>query len=214
MLPVYMECDTQKSKALRYLQRNVEEKMYNEPFFQQAYLKECLTKEARCGELLRTLYIKWLDTKDEELFLVLYTYAWFFADDVYCDSPEKFYDENTYEKELFFELLEYGKKYLQKNVKFMLLTGYIYNTTWHYFGGNMDYDCEEIEEEGKRIILDLYNEYPESLGIKCFYGMLYGFKKACICDGKEEIKEVVYELFPSNSQIDMYFREILERSIA
>ena len=179
----------------------------NKAFFEQSFLKEYIREKMECRELLKVLYTEWEKTKNEELFLILLGYTWLFTENAYLDGVFRFYNEKIYEKELLFKLLKYGEKNMEKNVKFWLLAGYIYSTTGYYFWGDLEEFQEEIEENGEEIISKIYTKYPEHFTAGYFYGMLHGFDNMYKQFDKKKFQEMVYELFPSKSEIDIYFRE-------
>lgn len=80
-----------------------------------------------------------------------------------------------YEKELLLNLLKYGEKNMRKNVKFWLLAGYVYTTTGYYFWGDSK-KSQEIEDNGEKIISEMYLKYPEYFTSGYFYGMIHGLK--------------------------------------
>lgn len=178
----------------------------NKAFFEQSFLKEYIKEKMECRELLKVLYTEWEKTKNEALFLILLGYTWLFTENAYLDDVFRFYNEKIYEKELLFKLLKYGEKNMEKNVKFWLLEGYIYNTTGYYFWGDLE-ESQEIEENGEEIISKIYTKYPEHFMTGYFYGMIHGFENMYKKFDKKKIQEMVYELFPSKSEIDIYFRE-------
>lgn len=81
-----------------------------EPFFNQTILKKYYGNAIKHKELLKVLYDEWRVTGEEELFLILYVQTWLCLESVYIKDIEKYYKENTYEKRLFSELLNYDKE--------------------------------------------------------------------------------------------------------
>lgn len=148
----------------------------NKPFFEQSLLKKYIEEKMEHKELLKILYMEWKKAKNEELFLILLGYTWLFMENVYLDDVFQFYNERIYEKELLLILLKYGEKNMGKNVKYWLLTGYIYSTTGYYFWGDLKKSQEEIEENGEKIISEMYMKYPEYFMTGYFYGMIHGFE--------------------------------------
>lgn len=53
----------------------------------------------------------------------------------------------------------------------------------------------------------MYMKYPEYFMTGYFYGMIHGFESMYKKFDREKFQEMVYELFPSKSEIDIYFRE-------
>lgn len=111
-------------------------------------------------------------------------------------------------KKTFFELVEYQKRFFKKNIKVQLLTGYFYATTEYLFFLNKENDIYNIVDEGKNIIKKLYDNNQEKFEVYIFYiCILQGKRKKWIKKRKWYLREIK-KLFPSNSEIDQYFREI------
>ena len=45
---------------------------------------------------------------------------------IHMENVIDYYKKDCYEKKLFFELVEYQKKFFKENIKIQLLTGYFY----------------------------------------------------------------------------------------
>ena len=73
-------------------------------------------------------------------------------EEVYMENVIDYYKKDCYEKKLFFELVEYQKRFFKKNIKIQLLTGYFYATTEYLFFLNKENDIYNIVDEGKNII--------------------------------------------------------------
>ena len=142
------------------------------------------------GKTNRELYILWKQNKRDDIFLLLYTQLWMALEEVYMENVIDYYKKDCYEKKLFFELVEYQKRFFKKNIKIQLLTGYFYATT------------------EKNIIKKLYDNNQEKFEVYIFYiCILQGKRKKWIKKRKWYLREIK-KLFPSNSEIDQYFREI------
>ncbi len=179
----------------------------DKPFFEQTFLVKYLKHKVESRELLKFLCTEWEKTRNEGLFLILLGYSWLFTENAYLDDVFRFYNEKVYEKELLFELLKYGENNMKKSVKFWLLAGYIYSTTGYYFWGDLEDSQEKIEENGEKIISEMYMKYPEHFTIGYFYGMIHGFESMYRRYDKKKFQEIVCGLFPSKAEIDVYFRE-------
>ena len=134
------------------------------------------------GKTNRELYILWKQNKRDDIFLLLYTQLWMALEEVYMENVIDYYKKDCYEKKLFFELVEYQKRFFKKNIKIQLLTGYFYATTEYLFFLNKE----------KYIF---------------YICILQGKRKKWIKKRKWYLREIK-KLFPSNSEIDQYFREI------
>ena len=135
------------------------------------------------GKTNRELYILWKQNKRDDIFLLLYTQLWMV-------------------------LVEYQKRFFKKNIKIQLLTGYFYATTEYLFFLNKENDIYNIVDEGKNIIKKLYDNNQEKFEVYIFYiCILQGKRKKWIKKRKWYLREIK-KLFPSNSEIDQYFREI------
>ncbi len=129
-------------------------------------------------------------------------------EEVYMENVIDYYKKDCYEKKLFFELVEYQKRFFKKNIKIQLLTGYFYATTEYLFFLNKENDIYNIVDEGKNIIKKLYDNNQEKFEVYIFYiCILQGKRKKWIKKRKWYLREIK-KLFPSNSEIDQYFREI------
>ena len=106
----------------------------NQPFF----------SSNQTGKTNRELYILWKQNKREDIFLLLYTQLWMALEEVYMENVIDYYKKDCYEKKLFFELVEYQKRFFKKNIKIQLLTGYFYATTEYLFFLNKENDIYNI----------------------------------------------------------------------
>ena len=175
---------------------------------QWKYVKPIVKKEMKSGKTNRELYILWKQNKRDDIFLLLYTQLWMALEEVYMENVIDYYKKDCYEKKLFFELVEYQKRFFKKNIKIQLLTGYFYATTEYLFFLNKENDIYNIVDEGKNIIKKLYDNNQEKLEVYIFYiCILQGKRKKWIKKRKRYLREIK-KLFPSNSEIDQYFREI------
>ena len=175
---------------------------------QWKYVKPIVKKEMKSGKTNRELYILWKQNKRDDIFLLLYTQLWMALEEVYMENVIDYYKKDCYEKKLFFELVEYQKRFFKKNIKIQLLTGYFYATTEYLFFLNKENDIYNIVDEGKNIIKKLYDNNQEKFEVYIFYiCILQGKRKKWIKKRKWYLREIK-KLFPSNSEIDQYFREI------
>ena len=175
---------------------------------QWKYVKPIVKKEMKSGKTNRELYILWKQNKRDDIFLLLYTQLWMALEEVYMENVIDYYKKDCYEKKLFFELVEYQKRFFKKNIKIQLLTGYFYATTEYLFFLNKENDIYNIVDEGKNIIKKLYDNNQEKFEVYIFYiCILQGKRKKWIKKRKRYLREIK-KLFPSNSEIDQYFREI------
>ena len=61
------------------------------------------------------LYILWKQNKSDNIFLILYTQLWMKLEEIYMENVIDYYKKDCYEKKLFFELVEYQKKFFKEN---------------------------------------------------------------------------------------------------
>ena len=127
----------------------------NQPFF----------SSNQTGKTNRELYILWKQNKRDDIFLLLYTQLWMVLEEVYMENVIDYYKKDCYEKKLFFELVEYQKRFFKKNIKIQLLTGYFYATTEYLFFLNKENDIYNIVDEGKNIV-SVKTESPKMIIIK------------------------------------------------
>ena len=130
----------------------------NQPFF----------SSNQTGKTNRELYILWKQNKRDDIFLLLYTQLWMVLEEVYMENVIDYYKKDCYEKKLFFELVEYQKRFFKKNIKIQLLTGYFYATTEYLFFLNKENDIYNIVDEGKNIIKKLYDNNQEKFEVYIF----------------------------------------------
>ena len=177
----------------------------NQPFF----------SSNQTGKTNRELYILWKQNKRDDIFLLLYTQLWMVLEEVYMENVIDYYKKDCYEKKLFFELVEYQKRFFKKNIKIQLLTGYFYATTEYLFLyilllyiKSYTKNNKIMDIKGKNIIKKLYDNNQEKFEVYIFYiCILQGKRKKWIKKRKWYLREIK-KLFPSNSEIDQYFREI------
>lgn len=160
------------------------------------------------GETNQDLYILWKQNKDNDIFLVLYMQLWIKLEEIYMENVINYYKEDSYEKKLFFELVEYQKKFLKENIKVQLLTSYFYTTTEYLFQVNYEMEVCDIVNEGKNIIQNLYSNNQEKFEVYIFYICIIKGKRKRWIKKRKLYYQSIKSLFPSNSEIDIYFREI------
>ena len=129
-------------------------------------------------------------------------------EEIYMENVIDYYKKDCYEKKLFFELVEYQKKFFKENIKIQLLTGYFYTTTEYLFLMNVENDIYNIVNEGKDIIRNLYNSNQEKFEVYIFYICILQGKRKKWIKRKKGYLEKIKKMFPSDSEIDHYFREI------
>lgn len=154
------------------------------------------------------LYILWKQNKSDNIFFILYTQLWMKLEEIYMENVIDYYKKDCYEKKLFFELVEYQKKFFKENIKIQLLTGYFYTTTEYLFLMNVENDIYNIVNEGKDIIRNLYNSNQEKFEVYIFYICILQGKRKKWIKRKKGYLEKIKKMFPSDSEIDHYFREI------
>lgn len=180
-----------------------------ETFFEQSLLEKYYRENDNQRAILNTLLEEWINTKEIDVFLILYMQVWLNLEDVYMENVDKYYNHSFFEKTLLFDLMDYGNKFLSNNARYLLLTGYMYSTTSYLLWDYMKSSWEELEQRGKKIISELYSEDPQSFMNYYFYTVVVKPKKRCFFERKK-YKEMICELFPSNTEIDMYFSDIQE----
>ncbi|MDD4370999.1 MAG: hypothetical protein PHD56_08000 [Anaerostipes sp.] len=180
----------------------------NHIFFKEGKWLEEFEKEFAERELIEVLFQQWRKTKDKDEFLVLFVKIWLKLEDIYMHNIEKYYKKKCYEKELFYKLLDYGKEEFSNDYKFILMTGYIYCTTDYLF--ILDEVCEnEMENKGKKMICELYSENNKDFLISCFYYLIFDRKKYKKVRREKSFGKRIMQCFPSDCEIDRYFREVL-----
>jgi hypothetical protein len=86
------------------------------------------------------------------------------------------------------------------------MTGYIYCTTDYLF--ILDEVCEnEMENKGKRMICELYSENNKDFLISYFYYLIFDRKKYKKFRREKSFGKRIMQCFPSDCEIDRYFRE-------
>ena len=111
-------------------------------------------------------------------------------------------------KNFFLNQQNIKKGFLKKISKYNYLQVIFYATTEYLFFLNKENDIYNIVDEGKNIIKKLYDNNQEKFEVYIFYiCILQGKRKKWIKKRKWYLREIK-KLFPSNSEIDQYFREI------
>lgn len=153
-------------------------------------------------------YILWKQNKSDTIFLVLYMQLWMKLEEIYMENVIDYYKKNCCEKKIFFELVEYQKNFFEGNIKIQLLTSYFYTTTEYLFWINQENDISNIINTGKDIVRNLYEKNPENFNVYIFYTCILKGKEKKRIKRKKWYQQGIKNLFPSNSEIDKYFREI------
>lgn len=95
-----------------------------------------------------------------------------------------------------------------RNLILQIRTSDCNSATEYLFFLNKENDIYNIVDEGKNIIKKLYDNNQEKFEVYIFYiCILQGKRKKWIKKRKWYLREIK-KLFPSNSEIDQYFREI------
>lgn len=181
----------------------------NQPFFEDLSLIEHLVNGKKDRESCQKLYVIWKNTQNISVFLVLYVKLWMRLEELYMEDTERFYQKEFYEKNLFFELMEYEADNSKENLKIMLLRGYFFDITDYFFLMDIDYKGKQIAMlDGKKLIEKMYCQNPDDFLAYCFYIQMVDFKRSRKIRKNKDYQKKLDALFPTDLEIDQYFRQL------
>lgn len=181
----------------------------NQPFFENLSLIEHLVNGKKDRESCQKLYVIWKNTQNISVFLVLYVKLWMRLEELYMEDTERFYQKEFYEKNLFFELMEYEADNSKENLKIMLLRGYFFDITDYFFLMDIDYKGKQIAMlDGKKLIEKMYCQNPDDFFAYCFYIQMVDFKRSRKIRKNKDYQKKLDALFPTDLEIDQYFRQL------
>lgn len=112
-------------------------------------------------------------------------------------------------QDVLIEVTEYGLKHFTDNINFLIVVGYMTNIIpYLFYKENKGEYFIEWENKGKSMLQKAYHLSQNNILAKVlFYGSINDVMKGN--KAKEEIKPILVDLFPGNTSIEQYFREML-----
>lgn len=174
-----------------------------------------LEKEHRWEEAISLLKNKWYENKDNfDVMLRLATECWYILsnwDFLDLDKSDLEFENVQF---LLIETYNHFRKYCKDYNKGLAIFGYMISLFPNYF--YMDKDCDErmfliYEKIGKDMLKLAYiNEQSNKLYKTLYMGSENSkkYEKA-----KRDIRVNLKELFPKNSEVEQYFKEVLSSEL-
>jgi len=179
-------------------------------FNEDKYLEQ-LEKEEKWKDIKKYLYEKWKNNKEDiDTTLRLGTECWNILEMWdYCINNDGLNYEDF--QDALIEVTEYGLKHFTDNIKFLTVVGYMTNMLpYLFYKENKEEYFTEWENKGRSMLQKAYHLSQNNILAKVlFYGSINDVMKGN--EAKEEIKPILADLFPGNTSIEQYFREMLLR---
>lgn len=107
------------------------------------------------------------------------------------------------------ECMEFGEEKFQDNTKFLCITGYMLSLLPHlFYNSEPGFLYEKWEEKGREMLQKACESDNSDVVAKVLYYGGISFRGA-YCQGKVDIASVVEDIFPEQTAIEQYFKEIL-----
>jgi hypothetical protein len=159
----------------------------------------------------KLLYEKWITDKSNLKALIrLASECWLIMTDWDCCINNEGLDYELFKRNLM-ESCSYGLEHFDDDEKILCLFGYMMSLFPGFFYSNNDLTGQaylDYENKGKSMLEKAYNNYPDNPLVRVlFLGLADETKK--YNDAKIELKPHLSSLFPGETAIEQYFKEIL-----
>lgn len=138
------------------------------------------------------------EEKDERILITIFTYSWFFLVDGDINQSPIDYDWK-FLKISWLSYLTYGLNMDLNSIEFNFMAGYTLYQSWIYLGEDFKNKANELLN--KCILIDEFH-----LLSKIAYSILNN--ESFIIDN-----DLILKLFPNNSILDNYFKEIFKQKL-
>ena len=173
-----------------------------------------LEKEKKWKQAIYLLKNKWNENKDDvEVILRLATECWYLMSnwEFLCldNSDLEFQDvQNT-----LIETYNYFIKHCKNDNKGLAIFGYMISLFPNYFYTDKDNNGKlflQYENIGKDMLKSAYENEPKNILYKTLYLGTTNCPNKTIDDAKHELNKIIQNLYPQNTEIEEYFKEILQ----
>lgn len=162
-------------------------------------------KKLNYNRIIEYLEDSFAINKKVEILNTLIAYSWYFA--VEGDVNQ---EPLNYSAEYFLIkwkiYLEKGIKEFQNDLSFNIIASYTLRLHWFYLGENFEKLSKELTENS---VKNLKESHLENLAKHLFCNSLNKNKHKKL----ENVEKICNKLFPTNSILDSYFREIITQQI-
>lgn len=174
---------------------------------------EELEKEHKWEQIILLLQNKWLEDKDNsDILLRLASECWYIMSNWDCLNLDASCLEFDNIQAILIETYNYFLNHTTNN-KCLAIFGYMMSLFPNYFYADYDKDGKiflQYENQGKYILKLAHSNEPENI----FYTVLYlgttnDLNKSIVA--KEDLNSIVQQLFPQNTEVEKYFKEILTK---
>ena len=174
-----------------------------------------LEKEHKWKQVISLLQNKWFQDKNNiDIMLRLASECWYIMSNWHflnLDNSELDFDNI---QNILIETYNYFSKNHTNNNKCLAMFGYMISLFPNYF--YKDYDKNgriflQFQNQGKDMLQLAYTNEPENKLYKALYLGTYNNSSKLIEDTKQELNDILQHLFPNNTEIEEYFKEVLSK---
>jgi len=170
-----------------------------------------MEKGERWEAVRKLLYEQWVGDKNNlESLIRLASECWLIMTDWDCCINNEGLNYELFKSNLM-DSCSYGLEHFGDNEKILCLFGYMMSLFPYFFYSNDDPNGEEYlvcESKGKSMLEKAYRNFPDNqLAKVLFFGSIDQTKK--YDEAKMMLKPSLSSLFPGDTAIEQYFKEIL-----
>lgn len=173
-----------------------------------------LEKEHKWKEAISLLQNKWYQDKNNiDIMLRLASECWYIMSNWnFLDLDNSDLDFDNVQN-ILIATYNYFSKICTNNSKGLAIFGYMISLFPNYFYTDYDKNGKiflQYENQGKNMLKLAYTNEPENKLYKALYlGTINGLDK--FTDVKKDLNNIIHQLFPQNTEIEEYFKEVLTK---
>ena len=174
-----------------------------------------LEKEKKWKQAIYLLKDKWNENKDDvDVILRLATECWYVMSnwEFLCLDNSDLDFQNV--QNTLIETYNYFINHCKNDNKGLAIFGYMISLFPNYFytdkdnGGKLFLKYENI---GKAMLKSSYTNEPQNILFRALYLGTINCSNKAMDDAKQELNDIVKILFPQNTEIEEYFKEVLTK---
>ena len=174
-----------------------------------------LEKEHKWKQVISLLQNNWCqDRNNIDIMLRLATECWYILSNWDILDLESSYLEFDSIQSILIETYHYFLNTHSKDDKCLSIFGYMMSLFPNYFYDGHDKTGKmffEYENQGKDMLKLAYRNEPENMFYKALYLGATSKLSKLIESTKKELRYILPNLFPNNTEIEKYFREVLSK---
>lgn len=174
-----------------------------------------LEKEHKWEEVISLLQNKWYQDKNNiDIMLRLASECWYIMSNwnfLDLDNSDLNFDNV---QNILIETYNYFSKNRTTNSKGLAIFGYMVSLFPNYFYTDCDNNGKiflQYENDGKEMLKQAYMNEPNNKLFKALYLGITNNSNKLTEDAKQNLKDTIQHLFPKNTEVEEYFKEVLTK---